>query len=312
MKTSTALVTGGTGFIGSHLIRKLLQQGFRVHMLCRSCSNFWRLEDVLPKVVRHCVALEEADRLQEVITQIRPDYIFHLASATVVAGSAAAAAELVGVNLLGTVNLLTACELIDYQGLVTTGDSFEYTSSPHPLRESDPCYPTSLHGITKLAATLQAQSVARVKQRPIVTLRLFSTYGPDDHPRRLVPITLRSALSDRPLNLSRPEIARDWIYIEDLIELYLEAGHRAKTLAGKVFNAGTGVNTNLAALVEMVLRLTASTAETHWGVFTAPAHDDYPWVADMTHTFEHFNWRPRIFLEAGLQKTIAQIKLTQA
>ena len=95
---------------------------------------------------------------------------------------------------------------LETSGLVTTGDSFEYTSSPHPLPESDPCYPTSLHGITKLAATLQAQSVARVKQRPIVTLRLFSTYSPDDHPRRLVPITLRSALSDRPLNLSRPEL----------------------------------------------------------------------------------------------------------
>ena len=85
MNATTALVTGATGFIGSHLVRRLVHDGFAVHVLCRERSSFWRLEDAVPRIVRHQVPLEDAPWLGEVVALIRPDYVFHLASATVVA-----------------------------------------------------------------------------------------------------------------------------------------------------------------------------------------------------------------------------------
>jgi nucleoside-diphosphate-sugar epimerase len=196
--------------------------------------------------------------------------------------------------------------------LVTTGDSFEYAPSSAPLRESDVGLPQSLHGLTKLAATLQARAIARARGRPIVTLRLFSTYGPQDNPRRLVPRIIAATRDGPPLQLSRPEIARDWVYIDDLVDLYLEAGARAGALAGQVFNAGSGRSTSLGELVELVLRLTGSTTVPRWGTFAAPAHDDTPWIADTTRCFEAFSWRPRTSLEDGLRATIEGASLEPA
>lgn len=304
----TALVTGASGFIGSHLVRRLVREGFHVHVICRPQSNFWRLADTLPEIDRHIAALEDPISLRRVVNAVRPQRIFHLASATVVAGSAAEAADLVTVNLLGTVNLLDACQDVNYGAFVNTGDSFEYSAGSAPLSESDACRPNTLHGITKLAATLHAQAMAAAHARPIVALRLFSTYGPDDNPKRLVPRVIAGALAGAKLSLSRPDIARDWVFIDDLIELYLEAARRASELSGGVFNAGSGVSTDLGQIVEMILSLTGSKAEAGWGLFQAPEHDRYPWIADMRHTFNTFAWRPATSLEAGLGATIAAMR----
>lgn len=303
-----ALVTGASGFVGSHLTRRLVREGMEVHILRRETSDFWRMHDVLPHVTAHVADLREPGSIRAAVAAARPDYVFHLGAATVVAGATDAAADLVATNLLGTVYLMEACEAVGFRGMVTTGDSFEYTPSPERLSESDPCHPTSLHGITKLAATLHAQAIARGRHRPIVTLRLFSTYGPGDHPRRLVPRAIASALAGTDLPLSRPDVTRDWVYIDDLIDLYLEAAVSAERHAGRVFNAGSGEYGRIDQVVEAVLRLTGSRAQPRWGTFQAPPHDDFPWVADPTSTFSSFAWRPTVSLEEGLARTVTAMK----
>ncbi len=305
MISGRVLVTGASGFVGSHLTRRLIGAGLDVHILCRADSNFWRMTDVLPQVARHQADLRDTGSLRTAVAAAKPDYVFHLAAATVVAGATDAAADLVAVNLLGTVHLLDACETVGYRGLVTTGDSFEYTPSPQRLSESGMCRPTAMHGISKLAATLYAQATARDRGRPIVTLRLFSTYGPADHPRRLVPRVISGALDGSDLPLSRPDIARDWVYVDDVVDLYLEAADGAGRLAGEVFNAGSGVSGSVADVVATVLRLSGSRSEPRWGTFTAPDHDRHPWVADPTLTFSRFDWRPRVSLQDGLARTLA-------
>jgi nucleoside-diphosphate-sugar epimerase len=299
------LVTGATGFVGSHLVRRLVQDGHEVHVLRRAQSNFHRLTEVLPRLHTHEVSLADGPGLAALARSIRPERVFHLAAATVVAGATGSAAELIEVNLLGTVNLIQACDGAGYGGLVTTGDSFEYTASSRPLSEADRCEPDTLHGITKLGATLYASAVANARRRPIVTLRLFSTYGPDDNPRRLVPRVIAGAVTGEPIRLSRREISRDWVYVEDVVELYLEAGDRAGELRGGVFNAGSGIAVTIGEITDALLRLTGSDVTPAWGVFPAPAHDATPWIADMAHTFGAFGWRPRTTLDAGLSATIA-------
>jgi len=304
----SAFVTGGTGFLGSHVVRRLLRDGYRVHVLVRNQSDFWRLTDVLPQIQCHTGALEDPASLQAIVAAARPELVFHLASATVVAGSAAASQQLVTVNLGGTVNLLDACAGVDYAAFVTAGDSFEYAASHSPLSEASCPQPINLHGITKLASTIYAQSIAAAGRRPVMILRLFSTYGPYDHPRRLVPRVIAGALSGTPLSLSRPGIVRDWVYVDDMVDLFLQAAQDAGRLSGGVFNAGSGIAVDLGTIVETTLRLTGSRAEPNWGVFPAPDHDDYPWVADTQRTFREFSWRPATSLEDGLGATIAWMR----
>jgi len=115
---------------------------------------------------------------------------------------------------------------------------------------------------------------------------------------------IAGALEGTDLPLSRPDIARELVYIDDLVDLYLEAAERAGISPG-VFNAGSGVLGTIGEVVDRVLRLTGSRARARWGTFQAPHHDDFPWVADPTRTFSRFAWRPRVALEEGLARTIA-------
>lgn len=303
-----ALVTGATGFVGSHLVRRLLAGGFDVHALRRETSDARRLRDAADRVQWTVAPLQDAARVAQAVEAVRPDYVFHLASSTVVAGATAGAAELVGANLLGTVHLLEACSRTASRAVVTTGDSFEYAPSDRPLAETEACRPPSLHGITKLAATLVAQAAGLAKRPPVVALRMFSTYGPDDHPRRLVPRVVDAALSGKPLSLSRPDIVRDWVYVDDVVDLYLEAAARASDLSGRVFNAGSGHGTSLGAIVDAVRTSTGAPIDARWGAFPAPPHDDHPWVADPGLTFATFAWRPRVTLGEGLQRTIEAMR----
>lgn len=307
-RPKSALVTGGTGFLGSHLVHRLVRDGYEVHLLIRTQSDFWRLADVLPQVQCHTGALEDPASLRAAVAAAAPEFVFHLGSSTVVAGSAAASEQLVTVNLGGIVNLLDACASVDYKGFVAAGDSFEYAPSHSSLRETSWPQPINLHGITKLASTLYAQSIAATERRPIVILRLFSTYGPYDNPRRLVPRVIDSGLFGKPLTLSRPGIVRDWVYIDDMVELLVQAGQNAGRVSGSVFNAGSGIAVDLGTIVNTILRLTGSRVEPSWGVFPAPDHDSYPWVADTQRTFQEFSWRPATSLEDGLGATIAWVQ----
>jgi len=301
---TTALVTGATGFVGSHLVRRLVRDGHAVHALCRPGSDPWRIRDVLGDVHVHTPSLLDGEEIGHVVKAARPDYIFHLAAAPVIAGAPAGDSDVVALNFLGTVNVIDACDGVDYLGLVTTGDALEYGPSAEPMSESDVCRPDTLHGITKLRATFHAQAAARARGRPIVILRPFSIYGPDDHPRRLVPQVIAGALGGTTVALSHPNIARDWVYVEDLVDLYLEASRKPE-MAGGVFNAGSGRQVTIGEIVDTVFRLTGLAVEARWGAFPAAAHDTDHWVADMRCTLQAFAWRPRTSLEQGLRKTIA-------
>ena len=141
-------------------------------------------------------------------------------------------------------------------------------------------------------------------------------YGFEFHARPLTPCVetnsaphpYAGALAGTPILLSRPEITRDWVYVEDLPALYLEAAERAESLAGGVFNAGSGRATNLGEVVGDILRLTGSRAAPRWGAFVAPEHDRHPWVADMTRTFRIFAWRPETSMDQGLAATIRAMR----
>lgn len=305
--TGTAFVTGATGFVGSHLTRRLVREGLEVHVLLRAGSNPWRLCEVLSDLRTHDIDLRDAPGLRRAVEAVRPEYIFHLGGAPSAAGATGSASELVAVSLLGTVNLIDACESVDYAALIHTGDAFEYGASAEPLRETVGGRPDSLPGIIKLAATLYAQFVARRSGRPIVALRLFSAYGPRNHPGRLVPRIIAGALAGTPIHLSRPDVTRDWVYVDDLVELYLAASRQARSVAGEVLNAGSGRSTAIVELVDRVARLTGADPEVRWGGFPPSPHDATPWVADTGHTRRTLGWRSLTSLDDGLRATIASM-----
>lgn len=302
------LITGAAGFIGSHLVRRLVKDGHEVHVILREKSNTHRINDLLPQLNIHRGDLADNEFLRKLTEKIKPRGVFHLAAATIMSGVMASSEEVIRTNIAGSVNLIDALNGVDYDYFINTGSFSEYGFKDRPIKESDICEPIELYSITKLAQTLYSQTSARIKDKPILTFRLFTPYGPAVQKGRLIYNVIYNALRNQEISLTRPSVARDFIYVDDLIELYLEAADRAKKLKGEIFNAGSGVKTSLKELAGKAIKISGSKSGINWGAFPPVYYDSDKWQADMTKTFSKFNWRPKYDLDAGLAKTTDWLK----
>lgn len=298
------LITGAAGFLGSHLARRLVKIGADVYVLVRESSDLWRIKDIMPQITLRTGDLKDFEWIKKIISEIKPAGIFHLAASTLSSGVTADLGEVVASNFIGTVNLINAYEDYDYDFFVNTGSFTEYEKQDRPIKESDPHDPPEIYNVTKLSSGLFARAYAKNKDKPIITLRLFTPYGPYIQKGRLVYQIISGALAGADLNLTRHEVARDYVFMDDLVELYLEAGDKAGKYKGEFFNAGTGIKTSIGELVDYVLRKTESKSKVNWGAFRNVVYDSDNWQANMAKTFSHFEWRPRTRIQEGLDKTI--------
>jgi nucleoside-diphosphate-sugar epimerase len=299
-----ALVTGATGFIGSHLTRRLVRRGAEVHVLCRRASDFWRLADVRGRLIAHVVDLRDRRALRRVATSIRPHDVFHMAAAAMHGGVAAPPTEIVATTLLGTVNLVDACDPVAYRCFVHTGDAFEYAPRRRPLRPSDTGRPRTFEGAVKLVATWYAQRAAGERGRPIAVIRPFSVFGPADDARRLMSRLVAAARAAAPMALSARGVARDWLYVDDLVDLYLAVARRPERTRGRILNGGTGRLTTLAELVADLERLVGRRCVARWGTYPLAPHDRLRWQADISDTVSTCAWRPRTTVARGLEAIV--------
>lgn len=304
-KTYKILVTGATGFVGSNLVRRLISNGHDVHILIRNLSNKWRINECFPDLHNHTADLLNQEELKDLMSEIEPDVIFHLATSGMYGGIARPDAEVIETNLLGTINLINACNDIDYKCFVNTGSSSEYGPKKEPMKETDLCEPVNLYGISKCAATLYGQSVARTRGKPIIGFRLFSPFGPFDDKSRLMTYAITNALENKPLLLGNPNAVRDYIYIEDVLDIYLKSIEIATRLKGAVFNVGSGSQTSISYIVNKIIEITDSKSEIKWNSFSGRAHDTEKWEADIEKISRRFDWRPKYHLDDGLRQTIS-------
>ena len=188
---NTYLITGASGFIGSVLLRKLIEQKKEVHLILRKESDIWRIRDLLNKVTIHYSDLFKIQELTSIIQTIKPNIIYHLATNGAYSYQKDAN-QIIQTNILGTWNLLQACNVINYDLFVNTGSSSEYGFKQYAMRETDLLEPTSYYAVTKCAQTLLCSHIAKQEKRPIVTLRPFSVYGPYEEPKRFIPTLMKS------------------------------------------------------------------------------------------------------------------------
>ncbi len=302
------LVTGAGGFIGSSVVHRLLQDGHTVAILVKEETDLWRLASIRDQVTIINTSLHDREALTREMQRCNPKGVFHFAASNIASGVTAKDQTVVDVNLLGTKNLIDSLAEIRYSFFVQTGSFMEYGPKSHPIKEEEYCEPTELYSITKLGATLYGQSVAHQKNKPIVTLRLFTPYGPRVQAGRLVHEMIRRALANETIQLTDRAITRDFIFIDDLVDLCLEMMTVAETKKGEVFNCGSGTATTLETIGNTVLELTDSQSKIDWGKRAVLAYDGTLWQADMSKVFEHTTWKPQHTLEEGIAKTIKWMK----
>lgn len=303
-----AFITGAAGFVGSHLVRHLLARGLEVHVAVHEEMQMERLKPIREALHIHSLDITSAEEVQRVMREAKPDHVFHLAASLVASGVVSSAQDVVNVNILGTRNLLESAREGGLKSCIVAGSFLEYGPKRRPLSEDDRCEPIEIYGVSKLGATLLSQGAARMHALPTVVLRLFTPYGPEMQKGRLVRELIARALAGEPLLLTNQEVARDFLYVDDVCRLLIEASERAKELRGEVFNVGSGEATTLEALVALILERTDSKSTPEWGTLPTVPYDAELCQADMTKTFSHFSWRPKVGLSEGLDRVIASLK----
>jgi nucleoside-diphosphate-sugar epimerase len=301
------VLTGGTGFIGSNLARRLVEEGHEVHLLLRKKYNPWRIDPIKGDVHLHVVDLTDAESLAAEVVSIRPDWIFHLA----VYGayqSQSGLRRMVDTNLMATANLVDACAQVGFEAFINTGSSSEYGYKNHAPTEEEWLEPNSMYAITKAAATHYCRWIAQSQRMNLATLRLYSAFGPLEEPTRLIPALILDGLQGNLPPLVDPSVARDYIFIDDVVDAYLAAASHPGSISARVYNVGTGVQTSLREVVDLACQLLPISVKPHWGSMPNRQWDTSVWMADHTNIARDLGWKPKIIFSVGLKRTIEWFK----
>lgn len=298
------LVTGGTGMIGAALVSRLVADGHQVSVLVRAQSSRLRLRDVEARLRLIVGDLQDAPSVREAVACVDPEVVYHLASTPFNPPTTPADTHL-RVICMGTVHLLEAVRARGAARVVATGSAAEYGSGSR-LREDRPLAPATILGAAKAAASLFLQCYARRYQIQTVELRLFMPYGPWEHPRRLVPQTILSALAKEDVRLTEGRQQRDLVYLDDVVDALIRAGTRP-VAPGSVFNIGSGVGTPVREVVERVLHLMGNPVRPLFGAIPTRADEIMEMSADITAARTTLGWAPRTSLAEGLRRTIAWV-----
>lgn len=297
-----ALVTGAAGFVGANLARRLAKDGHEVHALARSSSDLWRLKNIPSNLIIENGDVNDKEALATLLQNIKPDVVFHLATRGAY-HTQQDREEILKTTIFGTLNLLHAAKAAGVKILINTGSSSEYGTKDHPMREDERIDPNSFYAVGKATQTLMCQEFARKESFPIITLRLFSVFGPYEEPERLVPSLIRRARANEDLPLASPETARDFIFVDDVVDAYLEAAKHPE-LSGEVFNIGSSIQHPLKNIVETILSQTNSASVPRWGTYPPRPFDTSIWVADMEKTRRLLGPIGTTPLAEGLKRTI--------
>jgi UDP-glucose 4-epimerase len=255
------LVTGGAGFIGSHLTDALLARGDEVTVVDDlSSGREGRLDE---RAVLHKQSIGYAGQLASLVEQVRPELICHLAAQIDVRTSVAFPADDAQVNVLGTVNVLEAARRADARVLFcSTGGAIYGKDAPIPSRESVLPLPESPYGIAKYCAEQYVGLYNRLYGTRHGTLRFGNVYGPRQDPSGeagVVPIFCSRVLAGRqPIVYGDGKQTRDYVYVGDAVAAFLAAADRAKP---GTWNIGTGTEVDVLDLIAVIREVSGRPVE---------------------------------------------------
>ena len=293
------LLTGGSGFIGANLARRLLADGHEVHLLLRRDFAEWRLRDIWEHVTLQVLDPARGDEVERVLRQVKPAWVFHLATHGAYSWQTDTA-EIARTNYLYTTVLAQACVETGVEIMIHAGSSSEYGLKDHAPGEDESTEPNSVYAHTKAAATQLCRFLARTHGIPIPTMRLYSIYGPFEDPRRLMPTLVTHALDKRLPPLVAPETARDFVHVDDAIDAMLALVQKPPADPGAIYNVGSGTQTSLRDLVTLATEVFGIREQPNWSSMPARAWDTHAWVANTAKIESELGWRPSIDLRRGL------------
>jgi NAD dependent epimerase/dehydratase len=257
------LVTGGEGFIGSHLTERLVREGADVRVLALY-NPFGRYGWLDPEVHTSVELLpgdvRDAERVAGAVEGC--DVVFHLAALIGIPYSYVAPESYVQVNVQGTINVATACHRHGVGRLVHTSTSETYgTAITAPISEDHPLQPQSPYSASKIGGDMMALSFHHAFELPVAVVRPFNTYGPRQSTRAVIPTILTQLHKGaKEIRLGATSPTRDFNYVDDTVSGFLAVAGADRAI-GEVVNIGSGREISIGDLVQLLIEITGSEAE---------------------------------------------------
>lgn len=305
-----ALVTGAGGFIASHLVEMLVQQGWQVRCLLRynSAGDVGSLADV-PVETFGTLDIRRGDLLDgEFVAECCAgiDTVFHLAARISIPYSYMAPRDTLQVNVMGTLNVVEAVRRMGVRRLIQVSTSEVFGSAVEvPMSERHRLKAQSPYAASKIAADKLVESFICSFGLPAVVVRPFNTYGPRQSPRAVISTIVEQVMRGGPVRIGSLWPRRDFTYVQDTVQAMIRAAEVEAALSGE-FNLGTGFDVSIGELAETIIRIAGASCEliSEDTRQRPPDSEVARLCSDNSKAKQVLGWEPQVTLEEGLRHVI--------
>jgi nucleoside-diphosphate-sugar epimerase len=296
------LITGANGFIGSHVVQRMVQEKALVSVMVRESSDLWRIEELIKDIDIHLVDLRDSSSVDTCIKQIKPDFIFHV-GAYGVDSRQKDYYTATSTNIIGTMNLLNSVRDVGCKKFINVGTCMEYGDKKEIIREDSYLEPDSIYGSTKASATIIAHQIAAENNISLVTLRPFGIFGEKEGSHKFFPYIILSILEGKEVNLTPCEQYRDYCYIDNIMDGFVLAA-KNENIKNQIFNIASGEIFKLKHFVDIIYKEVGLKNQPNFGALPYRKNEVWKQQPDTTKIKTLLNWEPKVSLEEGIKRTI--------
>ncbi|MCW7466222.1 NAD-dependent epimerase/dehydratase family protein [Leptospira levettii] len=291
------LVVGGTGFIGSHLVREGLKRGLDSYSLSLSKSK-----NTISGVTYLQADIRNNESVVNAIGSIKFDYVIHCGGYINHVNYSNGGDNVIQEHLTSLYSIVKALDKTNMKRFLLLGSSDEYGAAEAPQNENIRELPISPYSFAKVAGAHFLQMLFRTEKFPGTIARLFLTYGPGQDDKRFLPQIIKGCLENKEFPTSSGEQYRDFCYIDDTVEGLFKI-LESTVVSGEIINISSGVKVTIREMIEKVVGLVGS-GKPKFGEIPYRVGENMALYADVNKAYELIGWKASVSLDDGLKRTI--------